>query len=43
MSSVQCDYWGAPTPSESETVEGTLRKESDRRLRANELRHFIQS
>lgn len=27
MSGVQCDYWGAPTPSESETVESTLRKE----------------
>lgn len=27
MSGVQCDYWGAPTPSESETVKSTLRKE----------------
>ena len=43
MSSVQCDYCGTPTPSELETVEGTLRKEIDRRLKANELRHFIQS
>ena len=27
MSGVQCDYWGAPTPSESEIVESALRKE----------------
>lgn len=27
MSGVQCDYWGAPTPSESEMVESSLRKE----------------
>lgn len=43
MSSVQCDYWGVPTPSKLETVDDTLRKENNRRLRANELRHFIQS
>lgn len=27
MSSIQCDYWGAPTPSKSEMVEGTLQQE----------------
>lgn len=27
MSNVQCDYWGTPTPSESEIVESKLRKE----------------
>lgn len=43
MSGVQCDYWGAPTPSKLETVKGTLRKENNRRLRASELRYFIQS
>ena len=27
MSGVQCDYWGAPTPSELEMVESMLQQE----------------